>query len=110
MTFEQKYTESDFLKVIPYTTPISIAYIISEIGCGKNTAKRYLAILEQENKIKRCTIEGSIHYGYVRVSEEITIEGFVGSGGVIQVDGKFEGSRYKLTVYKGEVDKFAARS
>lgn len=102
MTFEQQYTEDDFLKVIPYTTPKSIAAILNEVGCGKNTAKRYLAKLEEENKIKRCTIEGSIHYGYVRVSEEITIEGVVGSGGVIQVDKSFEGMKYKLVLYKSE--------
>lgn len=102
MTFEQQYTESDFLKVIPYSNPISIAAIISEIGCAKNTAKRYLAELEREHKITRANIQGSIHYGYVRVSEEITIEGVVGDDGIIKIDDKFKGSKYKLIIYKGE--------
>lgn len=102
MTFEQQYTEDDFLKVIPYTTPKSIAAILNEVGCGKNTAKRYLAKLEQKHEIARRTIEGSIHYGYVRVpSQEITIEGVVGADGIIQVDSKFEGMKYKLVLYKG---------
>lgn len=103
MTFEQQYTEDDFLKVIPYTTPISIASIVKAIGCGKNTAKRYLAELEREHKITRANIQGSIHYGYIRVPlQEITIEGIVDDGGIIKIDNKFKGSKYKLILYKGE--------
>ncbi|MCC4766406.1 hypothetical protein FXW07_07200 [Methanosarcina sp. DH1] len=103
MTFEQQYTESDFLKVIPYSNPISIAAIISEIGCAKNTAKRYLAELEREHKITRANIQGSIHFGYVRIpSQEITLEGVVGPDGIIKIDDKFKGSKYKLILYKDE--------
>lgn len=103
MTFEPKYTEGAFLQAIPYTTPKSIAAIVNEIGCGKNTAKRYLSKLEQSHKIKRCIIKGSIHFGYVRVLQEIVLEGVVGADGVIQVDSSLEGSNYKLTVYKEQV-------
>jgi predicted transcriptional regulator len=65
MVFVQKYAAENFLKVLNTENPKSIASIKVDIGCGKNTAKRYLQELEKEGKIKRIGIEGSIYYGYV---------------------------------------------
>jgi hypothetical protein len=65
MTFTQKYTVGNFLKVLDIENPKSIALIKADVGCGKNTAKKYLQELEKEGKVKRIGIEGSIHYGYV---------------------------------------------
>lgn len=67
MTFVQKYFPDNFLRVLNTENPKSIASIIIDVGCGKNTAKRYLQELEKAGKIKRVGIEGSIHYGYVIV-------------------------------------------
>ncbi|RPJ76108.1 MAG: hypothetical protein EHM20_07925 [Alphaproteobacteria bacterium] len=67
MTFVQKYFPDSFLRVLNTENPKSIASIIIDVGCGKNTAKRYLQELEKAGKIKRVGIEGSIHYGYVIV-------------------------------------------
>jgi len=67
VTFVQKYFPDNFLRVLNTENPKSIASIIIDVGCGKNTAKRYLQELEKAGKIKRVGIEGSIHYGYVIV-------------------------------------------
>jgi len=67
VTFVQKYFPDSFLRVLNTENPKSIASIIIDVGCGKNTAKRYLQELEKAGKIKRVGIEGSIHYGYVIV-------------------------------------------
>jgi predicted transcriptional regulator len=69
VTFVQKYFPDNFLRVLNTEDPKSIASIIIDVGCGKNTAKRYLQELEKAGKIKRVGVEGSIHYGYVIVPE-----------------------------------------
>ena len=69
MAFEQKYASDNFLKVLSEDVPKSTVAIIAEIGCGRNTAKRYLAELEETGKIKKARIEGLIHYGWLRVPE-----------------------------------------
>ena len=69
MAFEQKYTSDNFLRVLSENVPKSTAVVIAEIGCGRNTAKRYLSELEETGKIKKSRIEGLIHYGWLRVPE-----------------------------------------
>lgn len=69
MAFEQKYTSDNFLKVLSRDVPKSTAAIITEIGCGRNTAKRYLAELEETGKIKKARIEGLTHHGWLQVPE-----------------------------------------
>ncbi len=69
MTFEQKYTSDNFLKVLSEDAPKSTASVIAEVGCGRNTVKRYLAELEKAGKIKKARIEGLVHYGWLRVPE-----------------------------------------
>lgn len=69
MAFEQKYTSDNFLKVLSRDVPKSTAAIITEIGCGRNTAKRYLAELEETGKIKKARIEGLTYYGWLQVPE-----------------------------------------
>jgi len=69
MAFVQKYAPESFLKVLDTENSKPMASIVKAVGCGKNTAKRYLQELEKAGKIKRVGIKGSIHYGYVRVPE-----------------------------------------
>jgi hypothetical protein len=69
MTFEQKYTSDNFEKVLSENFPKSTAAVIAEVGCGRNTAKRYLTELEKTGKIKKALIGGSIYYGWLRVPE-----------------------------------------
>jgi len=69
MTFEQKYTSNNFKKVLSEDVPKSTTVVIAEVGCGRNTAKRYLAELEKTGKIKKALIEGSIYYGWLLVPE-----------------------------------------
>ena len=74
MTFEQKYTSDNFLKVLSEDIPKSTTAVIAEVGCGRNTAKRYLAELEETGKIKKARIEGLIHYGWLRIPEPETLK------------------------------------
>jgi hypothetical protein len=69
MTFEQKYTADNFLLVLSEDVPKSATVVIAEVGCGRNTAKRYLEELEGAGKIKKARIEGLMHYGWLRVPE-----------------------------------------
>ncbi len=69
MALFQKYSSDSFLEVLDSENSKSVTSIVKDVGCGKNTAKRYLQELEKAGKIKRTGIECSIHYGYVRVPD-----------------------------------------
>lgn len=60
MTFKQKYTEEDFLKVLSPTYAKSTAAIEKEIGCAKSTAKLFLAKLESAGKVKGVYVDGAV--------------------------------------------------
>lgn len=70
MSFEQKYTSQHFLELLSEDVPRSTAAVITEIGCSRKTAKRYLAELEEAGKIKKARIEGLIYYGWLRIPEK----------------------------------------
>lgn len=100
MTFEQKYCDQDFLGVLDTEKPQVATYITERVGCGRSTALRKMAELEAKGLVKRIDIEGGFKSWIKVPAQEITIEGVVGPDGIIQVDSKFQGNRYKLMVYK----------
>lgn len=102
MTFEQKYCDADFLGALDTEKPQVATYIAERVGCGRSTVLRKMVELEERGLVQRVDIEGGFKSWIKAPSQEITIEGVIGPDGIIQVDNKFKGSKYKLTIFKGE--------
>lgn len=102
MTFEQKYCDQDFLDVLDTEKPQVATYITERVGCGRSTVLRKMVELEARGLVKCVDIEGGFKSWIKVPAQEITIEGVIGADGIIQVDSKFEGNKYKLTIFKGK--------
>lgn len=100
MTFEQKYCDADFLDALDTEKPQVATYIAERVGCGRSTVLRKMAELEAKGLVKCVDIEGGFKSWIKIPSQETIFEGVIGSGGIIKIDDKFEGMKYKLVLYE----------
>lgn len=72
---------------------------MKEIGCAKNTAKKYLQQLEEAGLAEKVHIEGST-FGWIRSSpvKTVEIDGFVNENGFLCVDKQYAGTICVLTI------------
>lgn len=97
------YTKEDFLEVLLPNKPRSVALIMGEIGCAKNTAKKYLRELEAAGLAEKMHIEGST-FGWVAVDpiKTIDVEGVVNENGLLYVDKRYAGMPVKLRIIENK--------
>lgn len=104
MAFTDQYKKEDFLAVLD-SNPKATTVIAKKIGCARNTAKKFLAELEAEGKVKQVEIEGGF-YAWIKStkkSDSITIDeidGVIDENGCLHVDGKYAGKKVKILIYK----------
>jgi hypothetical protein len=67
MPYEQIYSKNDFLKVMPIGLPITQNGIVRRIGCSVPTAKKYLAQLEADGKVRQVLVIDSFNVNWERV-------------------------------------------
>jgi DNA-binding IclR family transcriptional regulator len=67
MPYEQTYTVDDFLNAMPIGIPITQNGIVKRVGCSVPTAKKYLAQLEEQGKVRQVPVIGSYNINWERV-------------------------------------------
>lgn len=97
MSFTDQYKKEDFLAVLN-SNPKATTVIAKKVGCSRNTAKKFLAELEAEGKIKEIEIEGGFYAWVIAEQNVITFEGTIPKDGCIHTE--YAENRYKLTIYK----------
>jgi hypothetical protein len=58
MPYEAKFKPEDFLNILDFTKPANVAFISSNVGCSRDTAKFNLGQLERDGKVKRVETMG----------------------------------------------------